>query len=110
MRNGDGSFFEIGDPLPPNQIGPPVPRDAMSPDWKIPYTNQASVGFSQQIGNDSAIDVDYVHVAVRDQYLRSRVNGTLSAGGPRAFPGFASTARIYFPGGFSDYDGVSFSY
>ncbi len=106
------NLFHVGDPLPPNQLPSPiaVPRDAMSPDWKIPYTNQFSAGFSQQIGNDSAVDVDYVHVAVRDQYLRSRVNGTLSAGGPRAFPGFSTSARVYFPGGFSDYDGVSFSY
>ncbi len=112
IRNPDGSLFQVGDPLPPNDLPglqPNAPRDVLSPDWKIPYTNQASVGFSHLLGNESAIDVDYVHVAVRDQYIRFKFNGFV-APSTRLLSGFSSAPRLYFPGGFSDYDGISFSY
>jgi hypothetical protein len=110
IRNPDGSLFQVGDPLPPNQLPSPeaTPRDVLSPDWKIPYTSQFSAGFSHQINDNSAIDVDYVHVAVRDQYIRFRFNGTLN--GVRFAPDHPASARIYAPLGESDYDGVSFGY
>ncbi len=110
IRNPDGSFFQVGDPLPPNQLPSPIatPRDVLSPDWKIPYTNQFSAGFSHQLGNSSAIDIDYVHVAIRDQYIRFRFNGTLN--GVRFAPNHPASARIYTPLGESDYDGISFGY
>ena len=82
----------------------------LSPDWKIPYTNQFSAGVSRQIGNDAALDVDYVHVAVRDQYIRFKFNGRPEVGGARMLPNFGSGPRLYFPGGFSDYDGLNVSY
>jgi hypothetical protein len=107
------NFFHVGDPLPPNQLGglaSAAPNDVLSPDWRVPYTNQVSVGFSQMIGTGGALDVDYVHVAVRDQYIRFKFNGTPETGGPRMLTGFTSAPRIYFTGGSSDYDGVSFTY
>jgi hypothetical protein len=111
IRNPDGSFFRPGDPLPPNQGGALVaPNDVLSPDWKIPYTNQFSAGVSRQIGDNAALDVDYIHVAVRDQYIRFKFNGTPVTGGPRMLPNFGSGPRLYFPGGFSDYDGLNVSY
>ena len=111
IRNPDGSFFQVGDPLPPNQLpglAAAAPRDVLSPDWVVPYTSQFSAGFSHQLSADQAIDVDYVHVAVRDQYIRFRFNGTLN--GARYAPDHPASARIYAPLGESDYDGVSFGY
>lgn len=116
IRNADGTFFQIGDPLPPNQaVGfPPAPNEIASPNFVVPYTHQASAGVSRQIGENSALDVDYVHTAVRDQYLRFRING-LIAPGQFLLPGFGtggglSGVRYWFSGGFSNYDGVSVSY
>jgi outer membrane receptor protein involved in Fe transport len=112
IRNSDGSFFEVGDPLPPSQGGGvALPDEAVSPDFVVPYTNQASAGFSHQINDDSAIDVDYVYAAVRDQYQRFRMNGDVNG-----VPILAGTpwetvfTRFWYNGGFSDYNGVSFTY
>lgn len=113
IKNPDGSFFEVGDPLPPNQLPglqSAAPRDVLSPDWKVPYTNQFSIGFSQEIGANGAFDADYIHVAVRDQYVRFKFNGTPVTGGPRMLPNFTSAPRLYAPLGFSDYDGMNLSY
>jgi hypothetical protein len=113
IKNPDGSFFQPDDPLPPNELPPGTGRaaenDVLSPDWKIPHTNQASIGFSHELNRDSAIDVDYVHVAIRDQYIRSKFNGFV-APGVRVISGFSAAPRLYFPGGFSDYDGLNIGY
>jgi hypothetical protein len=109
IRNPDGSFFRPGDPLPPNEGGALVaPNDVLSPDWRVPYTNQFSAGVSRQIGENAALDVDYIHVAVRDQYIRFKFNGLVD--GARMLPNFGTGPRLYFPGGFSDYDGLNVSY
>lgn len=111
IRNPDGSLFHIGDPLPPSQTpGATLPNDVLSPDWKIPYTNQASVGFSHELGQSGAMDVDYIHVAVRDQYVRFKFNGVPTPGGTRMLPNFGGGPRLYAPLGFSDYNGLNLSY
>src|SRR6185295_17567623 len=111
IRNPDGSFFQPGDPLPPNQGGAlAAPNDVLSPDWKVPYTRQFSAGVSHQIGENAAFDADYVHVAVRDQYVRFKFNGRPVPDGPRMLPNFGNGPRLYFTGGFSDYDGLNLSY
>lgn len=111
IRNPDGSFFQPGDPLPPNQGGAlAAPNDVLSPDWKVPFTRQFSAGVSHQIGENAAFDADYIHVAVRDQYVRFKFNGRPVPGGPRMLPNFGSGPRLYFTGGFSDYDGLNLSY
>jgi Carboxypeptidase regulatory-like domain/TonB dependent receptor-like, beta-barrel len=112
VQNPDGSPFQIGQPLPPNQLQPGarVENDVLSPDWKIPYTNQFSIGFGQQLSASSALDVDYVHVAVRDQYVRFKFNGFAPGTTTRILPNFGKGPRLYAPLGFADYDGVSFTY
>jgi hypothetical protein len=112
IRNPDGSFYQIGQPLPPNQIpagSPQIPNDVLAPNWKVPYTNQFSVGMSQEIGNEAALDVDFIHVAVRDQYVRFKFNGFV-AGSTRLLPNFGGRPRLYEPLGYSDYNGLNISY
>jgi hypothetical protein len=65
------------------------------------------VGVSHQLTNDSAIDIDYVRSEVRDQYVRFRANGLIN--GQRMLPEFGNF-RVWYNGGFSDYDGLSFTY
>jgi hypothetical protein len=110
IRNPDGSFFQIGDPLPPNQL-PGLesnpPNDVASPDFVVPYTRQFSIGASHQISDNTAIDVDYIHTEVRDQFIRFRANGF--ANGVRIIPEFGNF-RVWYNGGFSDYDGFNFTF
>lgn len=114
IKNADGTYFVPGDPLPPNQGGVSLPREVLSPNWKVPYTQQASVGMSHLVGTDGALDVDYIHAAVRDQYIRFKFNGRPVPGGPRmlgtAFGAFTSAPRMYTPLGYSDYNGLNVSY
>ncbi|MCI0602335.1 TonB-dependent receptor [bacterium] len=110
IRNADGSFFQVGDPLPPNSLpglAPNLPNEVASPDFVVPYTRQYSVGVSHQLTDNSAIDVDYVRTEVRDQFLRFRANGNIN--GVDILPDFGNF-RVWYNGGFSDYDGLSFSY
>lgn len=110
IRNPDGSLFEIGDPLPPNQLTTPgvrVPNDIASPDFVVPYSRQYSLGYSRQLGQNAAIDLDYNRVEFRDQYIRFRANGLID--GARMLPQFANF-RVWFNGGFADYDGFSAQY
>lgn len=110
IRNSDGTFYQVGQPLPPNQgSGSIAPNDVLAPNWKVPYTNQFSVGMSHEIGNEAALDVDYIHVAVRDQYVRFKFNGYIS-GTTRLLPNFGSGPRLYEPLGYSDYNGLNISY
>ena len=87
--------------------GPPSPNEIVSPDFAVPYSNQFSAGVSHQISDVSAIDVDYVRVQFRDQYIRFRSNGTVN--GERILPGFG-TGRLWSNEGFADYNGLSLSY
>lgn len=119
IRNPDGSLFNIsqynGDAstLPPNQlpgVAHPTPRDVLSPDWKIPYTNQFSLGYSRELRTGSAVDFDYVHVAVRDQYVRFKFNGYAPGTQTRILPNFTSAPRMYTPLGYSDYNGFGITF
>jgi hypothetical protein len=118
IRNADGSFFQVGQPLPPNQltnVTRPRPSHAASPLIKQPYTDQANLGFSKAIGNGYAIEVDAVYAAGNDLGLRPRLN-TRTAGGtsPRRLQGIlpttgASDFRIDISEGESHYKGISFT-
>ncbi|HSE40666.1 MAG TPA: TonB-dependent receptor, partial [Acidobacteriota bacterium] len=110
IRNPDGTLFKIGDPLPPNQLpglASNPPNDVASPDFVVPYTNQYSIGVAHQLSNDVALDVDYIHTSVRDQYVRFRANGLID--GVRAFPAFGNF-RVWYNGGESDYDGLNITF
>ena len=111
IRNADGTLFQVGDPLPPNEIvnpGPPAPNDVASPDFVTPYTRQYSIGMSQQLGQNSAIDVDYNFVQFRDQFIRFRANGLTVPfdQDSRLLPQFGNF-RVWFNGGFADYSGFN---
>ena len=54
IRNADGSLFQVGQPLPPNQltnISAPLPSGASTPRIKQPYSDQVNLGFSKALGN-----------------------------------------------------------
>lgn len=115
IRNADGSLFQVGQPLPANQLNAriPLPSHAASPRIKQPYTDQANLGFSKSLGGDYALEVDAVYAKGADLGLRPRLNvRTGSATAPRRFAGILpqsgnSNFRIDISDGVSHYKGVS---
>lgn len=71
ILNPDGiTFWQPDDPsnptnLPINQITPGLCDSAIGPEFQYPYTHHFNIGFSQQIGKDFAVDVNYVHTETR---------------------------------------------
>lgn len=115
IRNADGTLFQVGQPLPANQLNArlPLPSHAASPRIKQPYTDQANLGFSKSLGGDYALEVDAVYAKGADLGLRPRLNvRTGSATAPRRFAGILSQSgnsnfRIDISDGVSHYKGVS---
>ncbi|HSL21560.1 MAG TPA: TonB-dependent receptor [Vicinamibacterales bacterium] len=48
-----------------------------SPDRRIPYTHQLTVGYERQLGIDVSASVDYVHAIGRDQFMSKDLNAGL---------------------------------
>jgi hypothetical protein len=51
--------------LPANLISPGLCDSAIGPEFQYPYTHHFTFGFSQQISQDFAFDVNYVHTETR---------------------------------------------
>lgn len=108
ILNANDTLFRIGDPLPANELSRSItPGEVASPDFVVPYSFQYSLGFSTLIGKSAAMDVDYVHSAVHDQYVRFRFNGLIE--GEKLLKDFGN-ARFWYNGGFSTYDALNISY
>ena len=81
IRNPDGSFFKVTDPLPniadQNQADPsslPLFGQFLDPRLEMPYTRQASIGWSHELTQSSVVTVDYVNNQGRDLNTRPRLN------------------------------------
>jgi carboxypeptidase family protein len=71
--------FRFGvDPIPVTPPSANLPLGAqgriMSPDAVQPYTQQWNVGYSRQLSNNYALEVDYVHVLGLHEFIRRRLN------------------------------------
>ncbi len=109
IKNPDGSFFRVGQPLPPNQL-PGVasnpPNEVASPTLRTPRSRQASVGVSRELLPWLGVTVDLVMLDYRDIPFRFRGNPTTGPGQPRRFPQFGNF-RIWYGKGRADYDGAN---
>jgi hypothetical protein len=119
IRNPDGSFYQVGQPLPPNQLTnltTPAPSHAASPLIKQPYTDQANLGFAKAIGNGYAVEVDAVYAHGQDLGLRPRLNTRTNGGtSPRRLVGILPTMggvdfRADISEGESHYKGISLTF
>ncbi len=111
IRNADGALFRIGDPLPPNQAFVFTDGVVISPDFRIPFSSQSSIGFSHLVRPDAAIDVDFIHASVRDTFVTFRFNGIINKEtGERLLRDFNSQASLILNGGFSNYNGLNMTY
>src|SRR5262245_42284210 len=73
------STFRFGvDPIPVTPPSANLPNGAqgriMSPDSVMPYTQQWNIGYSRQLSNNYALEVDYIHVLGLHEYFRRRIN------------------------------------
>jgi hypothetical protein len=109
IRNPDGSFFQVGQPLPPNQL-PGVnanpPNEVASPTLRTPLARQASLGLSAELNSWLGVTLDVVTVDYRDIPFRFRANPATGAGQPRRFPEFGNF-RMWYGKGEADYDGAN---
>jgi carboxypeptidase family protein/TonB-dependent receptor-like protein len=117
IRNADGTFFQVGQPLPVNQLGTvtaPLPSHAASPLIKQPYTDQGNFGFAKALGGGWAVEMDGVIANGKDLGTRPRLNTRTNGGtSPRRLAGLvpaniaAANFRIDTSDGISHYKGVS---
>jgi len=119
IKNSNGSFFQPGQPLPPNQqVGGTsvnAPNEVASPTLATPYSDQISLGYSWQVNPWLGLNVDGSHINYKDIPFRFRGNpfdpttaniGGCPATGCRRFPAFGSF-RIWDGSGFAKYTGVN---
>jgi hypothetical protein len=117
IRNADGSFYQVGQPLPPNQLvgaTAPLPSHAATPLVKQPYTDQANFGFSKALGKDYAVELDGVYAHAQDLGTRARLNVRIN-GGARRFASIlpksgAANFRVDVMEGQSYYKGLNLAF
>ena len=117
IRNPDGSLYQVGQPLPPNQItnlSAPIPSHVATPRPKQPYADQANLGFSKVLGHGFALEVDGVYVKQSDLGTRPALNRRVVIGTttPRRFAGILPTVgssswRVDLMEGHGHYKGVT---
>ena len=109
IKNANGTFFQPGQPLPPNQLGSPdvpPPNEVASPTLATPYSDQISLGYSWQVNPWLGLNADASHIQYRDLPFRFRANPFDPTTGKRRFPQFGSF-RVWYGKGFADYNGVN---
>jgi hypothetical protein len=112
IKNPDGSFFKVGQPLPPNQLPGadiPPPNEVASPTMKTPFSRQASVGVSSQVTDWLGMSLDLANIEYRDLPYRFRANPVDPATGARRFPQFGNF-RIWYGQGKADYSAINLSF
>jgi len=121
LRNPDGSFYRVGQPLSNlaslNEVTPgAIPLfgfGPISPRLEQPESWQTAVGWSHELATATIFNVDYVHIDGKNLNIRPRLN-TRPNGGPRRLadlplsPNNASL-RPAISRGKSDYNGLILS-
>jgi hypothetical protein len=123
LRNPDGSFYAIGQPLTnlasQNQANPnalPLFGQFLDPRLQMPYTRQASFGWSHDLMSNTVITVDYVNNQGRNLNTRPRLNTFINPGGGARRLAFlnlqpnALGTRAASSFGTSEYQGLIFGF
>jgi hypothetical protein len=118
IRNADGTLYQVGQPLPVNQLGnvtAPL-QQAASPRIKQPYTDQANFGVAKALGGGWAVELDGVIANGKDLGTRPRLNARVpetADTSDRRLTGLvpaniaAANFRVGISEGISHYKGVS---
>jgi len=116
IKNPDGSFFQPGDKLPPNQlvtIDSPPTRELASPTLATPYSDQLSLGYSTEITNNLGLNFEAVHIQYRDIPFRFQANTLINAAtGDHRFTsgGVPNNFRLWYGKGEAKYQGVNIGF
>jgi outer membrane receptor protein involved in Fe transport len=119
IRNPNGTFFQPGQTLPPNQLPGAdvgIADEVASPTLATPYSDQASLGYSWQPSNWLGLNVEVVSIDYHDIPYRFRPNINVDANGNHRvdpgettrFPQFGNF-RLWYGGGRASYDGINLS-
>jgi Carboxypeptidase regulatory-like domain/TonB dependent receptor len=111
IKNANGSFYQPGQPLPPNQLAAadvPPPNEIASPTLATPYSDQVSIGYSWQVNPWLGLNIDASHIEYRDIPYRFRANPIDPSTGARRFPAFGSF-RMWYGNGKARYNGLNLS-
>ena len=117
IRNADGSFFRVGDPIDniasQNEVNPAGPfysSNVAAPQIRQPWTSQVSVGWTHQLTTTTVFDVDFVDVRGHDIGVRWPLNTRVN-GGARRFadlPLNPANPTMNMSIGSSEYQGINF--
>ncbi len=113
IRNPDGSFFQPGQPLPPNQLpaaGAFPPTNIGSPTLATPESTQLSLGYSVQVNNWLGLNLELVSIDYSHIPYSFPINPFLDANGQpqatRRFPQYGAF-RLWVGNGEASYDGAN---
>jgi outer membrane receptor protein involved in Fe transport len=122
IKNADGSLYQVGQPLPANQLGnptAPLPSHAASPTIKQPFTDQANLGFARELGSGFAVEIEGIYSSGKDLGTRPNLNGRVDQGtGASTFPrrlvtvlprSGGSNFRVDTSDGVAHYKGINLS-
>ncbi len=111
IKNANGTFFQPGQPLPPQRnlgSGADTPNEVASPTLATPYSDQISLGYSWQVNPWLGLNVDGSHIQYKDIPFRFRANPIDPTTGKRRFPQFGNF-RLWYGKGSAKYNGINFS-
>lgn len=90
IRNPDGTFYQVGQPVAniasQNQASTgalPLFGQFTDPLLQMPYTRQASIGWSHELSSSTVVTVDVVRADGRDLNTRPRINTRTIPNGAR---------------------------
>ncbi len=112
IKNPDGSYFQPGEPLPPNQLpgaAVPPPNEVASPTLKTPRSGQGSLGYSWQATNWLGLNIEGVAIHYSDLPFRFRANPIDPATGEREFPQYGNF-RLWDGQGWANYQGLNLGF
>ena len=99
IRNPDGSFYRVGQPLANIQSQNQADTSAIplfgqwtDPRLQMPYTRQTSFGWSHELARNTVVTADFVRADGRDLNVRPRLNTGVVGGGA------TGTRRLAFVG------------
>ncbi len=117
IKNADGTFYQPGQPLPPNQISGQLSdrttRELATPQVaKAPYSDQASLGYSMEVSQTLGLNFEAVSARYHDIPYRFRADPIDPATGKRQFSTdiVPSNFRLWMNDGHAQYDGINIGF
>ncbi|MCU1347625.1 MAG: hypothetical protein JWO56_655, partial [Acidobacteria bacterium] len=113
IKNPDGSFYQPGQPLPPNQSSGKLTdrstRELASPTLATPYSDQLSLGYSTEVNGSLGLNFEVVSIRYKDIPYRFRANPVDKSTGARIMPSAItpSTFRLWYGKGHAKYEGLN---